>query len=93
MAREQYQAKEKIVQKMTREGLTEENAVTKDVSSAPGTEKRLCCGLSLYARPALQRFDDKIIDTRGADPHHCLRKKAGKRKLRENGYGWEAVED
>lgn len=59
----------------------------------PGTEKRLCCGLSLYARPALQQFGDKIIDTRGTDPKHCLRRKAGKCKLRENGYGWKAVED
>ena len=34
MAREQYQATEKVVQKMTREGLMEENAVTKEISSA-----------------------------------------------------------
>ena len=40
MAREQYQATEKVVQKMTREGLMEENAVTKEISSAPGTVKR-----------------------------------------------------
>lgn len=59
----------------------------------PGTEKRLCCGLSLYARPALQQFEGNITDTRGSDPKHCLRRKAGKRKIRENGYGWEAVED
>lgn len=59
----------------------------------PGTEKRLCCGLSLYARPALQRFDDKIIDTRGMDPDHCLRRKAGKHKILDNGFGWKAIED
>ena len=59
----------------------------------PGTEKRLCCGLSLYARPALQRFGDKIIDTRGTDPDHCLRKKRGKRRMSDNGFGWYAIED
>ena len=40
MAREHYQASEKVVQKMTRDGLMEENAVTKEISSAPGAEKR-----------------------------------------------------
>ncbi len=59
----------------------------------PGTEKRLCCGLSLYARPALQSFEGKIIDTRGADPHHCLRRKKGKRKKLPTGFGWKAIED
>lgn len=59
----------------------------------PGTQKQLCCGISLYARPALQQFEGKIIDTRGKDPKHCLRRKAGKHKLRENGYGWEVFVD
>lgn len=59
----------------------------------PGTQKGLCCNIALYARPALQLVGDKIIDTRGTDPKHCLRRKAGKHKRLDNGFGWKAIED
>lgn len=59
----------------------------------PGQGKRLCCGISLYTRPALQQVDGKVIDTRGSDPDNCLRKKRGKHKILDNGFGWEAIED
>ena len=59
----------------------------------PGTHRDLCCCLSLYTRPALQLFDGSIIDTRGADPEHYLRRKAGKRKILDNGRVWTAIED
>lgn len=59
----------------------------------PGTQKELCCNISLYARPALQLFGDKVIDTRGTDPKHCLRRKAGKHKMLSTGFGWKAIED
>lgn len=59
----------------------------------PGTQRRLCCNLALYTRPALQRVGDKVIDTRGTDPEHCLRRKAGKRKIHDNGFGWKVIED
>lgn len=59
----------------------------------PGTHKELCCNIALYERPALQLCGDKIIDTRGADPKHCLRRKAGKHKRLDNGFGWKTIED